>query len=61
MVGQWSDWWTIRFSYGLGSVPGMVRLRLAAGSPRPELYVSPIQADPTRAGAAIKFSTRIRA
>jgi len=46
-VGQWSHWWPIRFSYGLGSVPGMVRLRLAAGSPRPELYVSPIQADPT--------------
>lgn len=45
-VGQWTDWWPVRFSYGLGSVPGMVRMHLSAGFPRPILYVSPIQADP---------------
>ncbi|MBD8526482.1 alkaline phosphatase family protein [Pseudomarimonas arenosa] len=43
---QWSDWWPVSFDYGLGSIPGMVRLRMLAGFPRPKLYVSPIHADP---------------
>ncbi|AKS41524.1 Type I phosphodiesterase / nucleotide pyrophosphatase superfamily [Wenzhouxiangella marina] len=45
-LGEWSDWWPVRFDHGLGSIPGMVRLRLIAGLPRPQLYVSPIHADP---------------
>jgi predicted AlkP superfamily phosphohydrolase/phosphomutase len=45
-VGEWSSWWPLRFSYGLGSIPGMVRMRLVEGFPRPLLYVSPIHADP---------------
>lgn len=46
-VGAWSDWWPLRFDYDLGEIPGMARLHLAAGFPRPLLYVSPIQADPS--------------
>ena len=45
-LGEWTDWWPVRFSYGLGSVPGMVRMHLSAGFPRPILYVSPVHADP---------------
>jgi predicted AlkP superfamily phosphohydrolase/phosphomutase len=48
-LSEWSDWWPVRFDYGLGSIPGMVRLRLIAGLPRPQLYVSPIHADPVEA------------
>jgi predicted AlkP superfamily phosphohydrolase/phosphomutase len=47
VLGEWSDWWPVHFSYGLGSIPGMLRMRLTAGFPRPLLYVSPIQADPS--------------
>lgn len=46
-VGEWSDWWPLQFEHGLGSIPGMVRLQLISTLPRPQLYVSPIQADPT--------------
>jgi predicted AlkP superfamily phosphohydrolase/phosphomutase len=45
-VGHWSDWWPLHFKYTLGSIPGMVRVRLIEGFPRPLLYVSPIHADP---------------
>lgn len=45
-VGEWSDWWPVRFRFGLGSIAGMVRMYLSTGYPRPSLYVSPIQADP---------------
>ena len=45
-VGEWSAWWTVEFDYGLGTLPGMVRMRLIEGFPRPLLYVSPVQADP---------------
>lgn len=45
-LGAWSEWWPLRFDYGLGSIPGMVRMRLIEGFPRPLVYVSPIQADP---------------
>lgn len=46
-VGEWSaSWWTVEFDYGLGTLPGMVRMRLIEGFPRPLLYVSPVQADP---------------
>jgi predicted AlkP superfamily phosphohydrolase/phosphomutase len=46
-LGVWSDWWPLRFPFTLGSIPGMVRLRLVEGYPRPLLYVSPVHADPT--------------
>lgn len=45
-VGVWSEWWPLRFEYTLGAIPGMVRMRLIEGFPRPLLYVSPIHADP---------------
>jgi predicted AlkP superfamily phosphohydrolase/phosphomutase len=45
-LGEWSDWWPLEFDYGLGAIPGMVRMRLIEGFPRPLLYVSPIHADP---------------
>lgn len=46
-VGQWSEWWPLGFDYGLGTIPGMVRVRLQTAFPRPLLYVSPIHADPS--------------
>lgn len=45
-LNQWSEWWPVRFEHGVGSIDGMVRLRLLAGLPRPQLYISPIHADP---------------
>jgi predicted AlkP superfamily phosphohydrolase/phosphomutase len=47
-LNQWSDWWPVHFDYGLGGIDGMVRLRLLTGLPRPQLYVSPIHADPVQ-------------
>ncbi len=46
-IGQWSAWWPLGFDYGLGTIPGMVRVRLESAFPRPLLYVSPIHADPS--------------
>lgn len=45
--GVWSNWIRVRYSMGiLGSIPGMVRVHLSEGFPRPLLYLSPIQVDP---------------
>ncbi|MEO8669869.1 MAG: alkaline phosphatase family protein [Tahibacter sp.] len=46
-LGVWSPWIKLRFSVGMfGSIPGMLRAYLVEGFPRPQLYLSPIQADP---------------
>ncbi|MEZ5461023.1 alkaline phosphatase family protein [Dokdonella sp.] len=47
-LGEWSPWIRVRFNLGiLGSIPGMFRAHLMEGFPRPLLYISPLQADPT--------------
>src|SRR5581483_9497938 len=44
----------VRFRFaGMGSVAGMVRAYLLEGFPRPLLYISPINIDPTDPAAAI--------
>lgn len=47
-VGEWTGWLPIAFDLGglLPSLPGQVRLHLAATAPHPSLYVSPINIDP---------------
>lgn len=53
-LGTWSDWIRVRYGIGiLGSIPGMVRVYLSEGFPRPILYVSPIQVDPRDAALPI--------
>jgi len=67
-AGQWSDWVRVTFDVtGPVNVTGTVRLLLAQDYPRPRLYVSPIQVDPTRpavpisspAGYAAELADRI--
>jgi predicted AlkP superfamily phosphohydrolase/phosphomutase len=46
--GKWSPWIHLRFRYaGFASIAGMVRAYLLEGFPRPLLYVSPINFDPS--------------
>ena len=53
-VGQWSPWIHVRFRYaGFAAVAGTVRAYLLENFPRPLLYISPINIDPTDPVAAI--------
>ncbi|MGB0135576.1 alkaline phosphatase family protein [Dokdonella sp.] len=53
-LGEWSPWIRVRFGMGLfGSIPGMFRANLMEGFPRPLLYLSPLQADPTESALPI--------
>lgn len=53
-LGQWSNWIRVRYSMGIfGSVPGMLRAYLREGFPRPLLYISPLQADPSESALPI--------
>lgn len=53
-LGTWSPWMHAHFRFaGIGSVAGMVRAYLLEGFPRPLLYISPINIDPSDPAAAI--------
>jgi predicted AlkP superfamily phosphohydrolase/phosphomutase len=53
-VGVWSPWLHVHFRFaGFGNVAGMVRAYLLEGFPRPLLYISPINLDPSDPAAAI--------
>lgn len=53
-VAHWSPWIHLRFRFaGFESVAGMVRAYLLEGFPRPLLYVSPINFDPSDPAATI--------
>ncbi len=53
-VGEWSPWIHLHFDFaGAGSVAGMVRVYLIENFPRPLLYVSPINIDPSDPAAPI--------
>ena len=53
-TGRWSPWIHVHFRFaGLGRVAGMVRAYLLEGFPRPLLYISPINIDPSDPAAAI--------
>lgn len=57
-LGVWSDWIRVRYDIGiLGSIPGMLRVHLSEGFPRPLLYLSPIQVDPRDAALPISSPT----
>lgn len=63
-LGEWSPWIRVRFSMGLfGSIPGMFRAHLGEGFPRPLLYISPLQADPTESAlpisAPVEYSAQL--
>jgi len=53
-TAQWSPWIHVKFKFaGFGSVAGMVRAYLIEAFPRPLLYISPINIDPTDPAAPI--------
>jgi len=53
-LATWSPWLHVRFRYaGIGGIAGMVRAYLLEGFPRPLLYISPINFDPSDPAAAI--------
>ncbi len=53
-LAAWSPWLHVHFRYaGIGSVAGMVRAYLLESFPRPLLYISPINFDPSDTATAI--------
>lgn len=54
--GEWSEWFPLQFPAGIGKkCPTMVRLHLTSLEPELQLYVSPLQIDPSSAATDITW------